>query len=430
MIRQLYPEEDQWSADLETIVGSLLPQNANEVETVRTILIRLSGRAESPPLLPFNALRGLFDRALNAGMRDSAVLHHLALLLMAKEEFEGAGKYLSEAIAVLDDAHELSHFKSASRQHLHNSMGMVAAKYGLYLERTGREADAGVQFLKGHEYFKAARLGQFPNSYPYYSEAWMSYSRARNSLGTARIELLATALQVLDESEGNVAQDETASLQEMEAKIVQYLGTIPGLAPMLSGLGDGGSVAARYLQARLAAGLYSDGYDAKSAYSIVTAALEKTPNHVACLRLAARLYKKINQGDWEGLWTLLRRRYDLEGASGGCGLLFDLGYTACELGKYRDAAKFFEELDVQSIGHPLRSGMLQVVKDASEPRRFSGVIRSVKSRFEAWIRSDTIGQDVKCVPLRQKFTIAAGQGVTFSLALNYIGLLAIDLRPA
>jgi len=186
MVQHSYGEETQWLKDLETVVASLLPQNANEVETLRTMLIRLSGRGETKPVLGPALLKPLFERALSVGMRDSATLHHFALLLLEEEDFESAEKYMFEAVTIVDDPHELSHFKTANPQHLYNSMGMVCARYGLHLEKMGHEQEAGLQFEKAQNYFRSARLGQFPNSYPYYSEAWMSYSRARNSSGTPR----------------------------------------------------------------------------------------------------------------------------------------------------------------------------------------------------------------------------------------------------
>lgn len=140
-------------------------------------------------------------------------------------------------------------------------------------------------------------------------------------------------------------------------------------------------------------------------------------------------YPKAHPDDWEGWWKLLNHRLRLEGSQGECGLLFSLGYVACQLGKYGEAAQYFQELEEESSGHPLRSGVVKVVTDGDSPRRFTGTVAATPSRFEAWIRSDLMGGEIKCVPAKQKFTIVRGQSVSFSLALNYRGFLAIDLRP-
>jgi hypothetical protein len=137
----------------------------------------------------------------------------------------------------------------------------------------------------------------------------------------------------------------------------------------------------------------------------------------------------MNPDDWQGWWGLLTRRYQLEGTRGDCGLLFDLGFAACQLGKYSEAAKYFGQLDDESTGHPMRSGVVRVVADAGKPRRFTARVKLFTSRFEAWLQSDALSQEVKCIPAKQKFTVATGQTVTFTLALNYRGFLAIDLRP-
>ena len=133
--------------------------------------------------------------------------------------------------------------------------------------------------------------------------------------------------------------------------------------------------------------------------------------------------------DWAGWWILLKRRHALEGSKGQCGLLFDLGYAACQLGKYFEAAKYFEELASESIGYPMRSGIVKTVTDGEKPRRFTGVLKQPLSHREGWIQCDVIGQDVKYSPIMQKFTVAKGLTVTFALALNYRGFLAIELRP-
>jgi tetratricopeptide (TPR) repeat protein len=430
MIGYAYADQSEWLADLQRIIGSLLPQNANEVETLRTVLIRLGGRGEKKASLPVASLKPLFRAALSAGMHDSATLHHFALLLLDENEFVEAQRYLADAIEVVQDPNELSHFKLASRQHMYNSMGMVAAKYGLRLEKSGNAEEAERQFQQAVVYFRAARTGFFPNSYPFYSESWMLYTRARNVFGIARLHLLAEALQVLDEADGNVAEDEKASLQEMEAKIVQYLADIPNVQGSIDLAAAEGDMAMLYLQARRSSGLHANGYDATSAYAIVVGALGKAPEHIPCLRLASRLHRKLFPIDWEGWWKLLKRRYDLEGSRGGCDLLFELGYAYCELGKYPEAARHFDELDGESNGHPLRSGIVKVITDGEAQRRFTGIVKSVPSRFEGWIRSDLVGAEIKCVPVKQKFTITTGQTVTFGLALNYRGFLAIDVRPS
>jgi hypothetical protein len=78
----------------------------------------------------------------------------------------------------------------------------------------------------------------------------------------------------------------------------------------------------------------------------------------------------------------------------------------------------------------MRSGIVRMVTDGGKPRRFTANVKSVSSRFEGWLHSDVMPKEVKCVPVKQKFTVAKGQTVTFSLALNYRGFLAVDLRPA
>ncbi len=422
-------EATNWADDLRKIASSLLPQNASEIETVRTLLIRLARAKGIQSPIGFADLKGLFEAAFEAGMHDSATLHHFALLLLDDEDFDGAERFLLEAMKVRNDSNELTHFKTASPQHLNNSLGWVSARRALHMEKAGNAPAAQAYFERAVSYFRSARVGFYPNAYPYYCESWMLYSRARNSPGATRFELLAQALVVLDESDGNVPEEEGVSLQEMEAKIVEYIGGIPDRETILSDLAGQGVLAAQYLEARMGAGLYTEGFDVRSALSIVEAALEKAPTHLPCLRLACRLHRKVWPEDWEGWRKLLARRYRLEERGSDCGLLFALGQAACQLGEYAEAARYLEELDATSTGHPMRSGIVSVVKDGAGARRFTGMVKSVTSRFEGWLRSDVVGHEIKCVPVKQKFTVTTGQTVSFSLALNYRGLLAIDLRP-
>jgi hypothetical protein len=189
-----------------------------------------------------------------------------------------------------------------------------------------------------------------------------------------------------------------------------------------------------YLQARGRLRVFevdgeSSGYSLSNAYSIVVDALEVTPNHVPCLRLATRLYRRVHPNDWEGWWKLLQRRFRLEAPTPPILLLFDLALAACELEKYTDAKVYLDQLDEASIGHTRRTGAVAVIKDDGRDRRFVGEVRSGLTRIEGWLHCDAVGQEVRFVPLRQKFTPTVGQTVTFALALNYRGVFAVELRP-
>ena len=76
-------------------------------------------------------MKSAFQAALDVGIRDSALLHHFALLLADQEQFDDADRYAQDALAVLDDSRARVHFKTESRQNLHNTLGMIAAKHAL-----------------------------------------------------------------------------------------------------------------------------------------------------------------------------------------------------------------------------------------------------------------------------------------------------------
>ena len=73
--------------------------------------------------------------------------------------------------------------------------------------------------------------------------------------------------------------------------------------------------------------------------------------------------------------------------------------------------------------------MVATIKDEGKDRRFGGNVKPGLNKIEGWISCDTLGESVKFYPLRQKFNPNVGQNVTFVLALNYRGYLAIELRP-
>jgi len=431
IVEYCYPDQADWLADLSTIIGSLLPQNTNEIDTIRRLLILKMGPRGAQPIGDMMQLKAIFERAFDAGIRDSAMLHHFALLLLDREDFSEAEHFLAEALAVINDEHELSHFKTESRQTLYNSMGMVFGRGGLRLQLAGKDAEASQQFDRGGEYFRLARTGASPSAYPYYCESFISYSRARNSVGASKLPFLAAALKSLDESDGNVPDDDRSSLEEMEAKILQYVASnMPNWDELLDAQIATGNPDGEYLKARVSLRADAGESQLETAYAILTKALERTKNHVGCLRLAARLHIALHPDDWAGWFGLLNRLYREEDRPEQCGLLFDLGYASCQLTKYGDAARYFEKLDQASVGHPRRSGIVRKVVDGKLDRRLSGVVRSVVSPGEGWIKSDVVGQDLKFVPIRQKFTVARDQAVTFSIGLNYRGLLAVELRPA
>jgi DNA replication protein DnaC/tetratricopeptide (TPR) repeat protein len=425
IVEYCYPDQADWVADLSTIVGALMPQNANEIDTIRRLLILKMGPRGAMPISDVNQLSMIFERAFSAGMRDSATLHHFALLLLDREEFVQAERFLVEALAIIDDECELGHFKTESRQNLHNSMGMVCGRRGLRLQLNGNAPEAAAQFDHAMQYFRSARLGTTPSAYPYYCESFINYSRARNSIGATKLPYLAAALKSLDESDGNAPDDDKSSILEMEAKILQYIANLPNFDELIQKQTAIGNPDGDYLNVRVR---LSDGSHHAAAYDILSVALSKTPNHVGCLRLAAKLHMVLFPNDWEGWFQLLQRWLRAENQPEQCGLLFDLGFAACQLGKYAEAIRHFEQLDRISTGHPRRSGIVRKVMDVKGERQLVGVVKAIHSPIEAWIRCDLIGQDVKFLPIKQKFTVTREQTVTFVLALNYRGMLAVELR--
>ena len=429
VVAHVYRSETPWLDDVCSVIRACLPHNANEVKTIRNMLIhRIGPRGAEPKDLC--AVTQAFRSALDGGIRDSALFHHFALLLADQEQFDDADGYAQEALAVIDDNHGRMHFKTESRQNIHNTRGMIAAKHGLKQANLGATHRASELFEQAVIYFRAARTGEFANVYPFYSEAWMLFQRARSAEGITAIAHIAEAFQVLDEAEGNVADDDMPSISEMEAKLVRFLSDFQNLDTALQTLRESDAPTAAYLDARYATVEGSQGYSTEEAYRIVTASLGKTPDHAPCLRLASNLHHELYPEDFSGWKEILERLLYLEGDRRQCSTLFRLGYAACQLGKYNEAQPYFEELEQESTGHPRRSRTVKVVKDGEENRRLAGSVLAIRSPTEGWLKSEEIATDIKFIPRAQKFTAKKGDAVTFSLTLNYRGFLASDLRPA
>jgi len=429
VVAYVYPGETSWLDDLCSLIRACLPNNANEVKTIRNMLIhRIGPRGAEPKDLC--AVTQAFQSALDGGLQDSALLHHFALLLADQEQFDGADGYAQDALAVIDDSNALIHFKTESRQNLHNTLGMIAAKHGLKQVNLGATNQASELFEQAVIHFRAARAGEFANAYPYYSEAWMLFQRARSSEGITAIAHIAKAFQVLDEAEGNVADDDMASISEMEAKLVRFLSDFQNFDTALQMLSESDAPTAAYLDARYAAVDGWQGYRTEEAYRIVTAALAKTPDHAPCLRLTCHLHHILYPENFSGWKDMLERLLNLEADRRYCSTLFNLGYAACQLGKYNEAQPYFEELEQESTGHPRRSRTVKIVKDGEEDRRLGGLVLAIRSPTEGWLKSEELMTNIKFIPRAQKFTVKKGDPVTFSLALNYRGFLASDLRPA
>ena len=432
VVNYFYQDIGEWLTELKSIVSNSIPNNANEVDTLRSLLIHRLGPNGAQRINPPDLLIPVFEAAFEAGMRDSACLHHCSLLLLEMGDYNGAEAYAKRAMDVINDPNELAHFKTEWRQMIDNSLGTIVARRGLSLQKMGKESQAIKDFERATVLFKRARNGEFPTAYPFYGEALMLLRRAENTGGIDRLPLLASALQVIDQSEGNVDEEGQSSLAEMESKIVQVLSNIPRLNTVLEDLAGSGDPTGSYLQARCRSSISGmpGSFSVEKAYSIVMDALSRTPQHVPCLRLASRLHRKVHPNDWNGWWDLLQKRIRLEVSEIQSSLLFDLAYAACQLGKYHDAGIYFEQLDELSIGHPRRSGVVAIIKDNDEDRRFTGEVKPGLTRNEGWLRCDTIGRAIRFFPLRQKFTPTVGQRVTFILALNYRGFFAMELRPA
>ena len=297
---EFYPMEWTSNGPRSNLESGLVPGGRSR------LLIQKMGPRGTQPFADPTQVKSIFERAFDAGMRDSATLHHFALLLLDREKFSEANYFLTEAIAVLDDERELGHFKTESRQTLYNSMGMISGRHGLHLQLAGKEIEASEQFSTAIQYFRSARSGPSPSSYPYYCEAFINYSRARNSIGASKFPFLANALKCLDEAEGNVPDDDMSSLEEMEAKILQYMASnMPNRDQVINDQIAKGNPDGEYLKARINIRAAAGESQLETAYAILTNALERTPKHVGCLRLAARLHITLYPDDWEGwAWTL------------------------------------------------------------------------------------------------------------------------------
>lgn len=428
VVLHVFGADTAWLTDVCAVIKACLPHNSNEVKTIRNMLIhRIGPRGAEPKDL--SLVSQAFQAALDAGIRDSATLHHFALLLADQEDFDKAERYALESLTVLDDDRVRTHFKTESRQNLHNTLGMILAKKALKEENIGAEELASELFERAVTYFRAARSGEFANSYPYYSEAWMFYQRARSSVGSAAIKHIAEAFQVLDEAEGNVADDDIAPIKEMEAKLVRFLSEFSNLNELLDQLRPREGTTVRYLEARYASTKGGDVYSKERAYSIITDSIMKAPSHIPSLRLASYLHHILYPEDFTGWKALLDRLYSLEEPRRQCSTLFNLGYAICQLGDYNEAMRYFEELELESTGHPRRSHIVEIVRDGQKERRLNGHVLTMPSVTEGWLKSEVIANDVKFIPRIQKFTVQKGQAVTFLLALNYRGALAVDLRP-
>lgn len=262
----------------------------------------------------------------------------------------------------------------------------------------------------------------------------MLFRQSANVEENKRLALIAQALEVIDQAEGNVDNVGQSSLVELESKILSTLSEIPSLGQVLGELIANGEEYGGYLQARYQLNIFQpDDRVSQSileqAYSILLEALGITPNHVPCLRLTARLHRNIYPYDWDGWWDLLRRRERLEGTDLPNSLLYDLAFAASQRRDYPNARIYFERLETESSGHPRRSGIINTIKDKDEDRRVVGEVKHGFTKTQGWLRCDTIGQDIRFYPLRQRFGIEAGQNVTFIIALNYRGFLATELRP-
>ena len=425
-----YPSSMDWLADLEYVATKLLPQNRNEVETIQNLLVRRLGPNGTHRIDRLSDLMPVFKAVTEAsGVVDSTILHHIALLLMEEREFEKAEKYAQWALDVLRDPDAQIHFKTESPQNVYNTLGMIAARKGLYHDKNGELKNAEASFKAAVEFFGNARSGEFPNAYPYYGEAWMYRQQASYASGSDKLVLLAKSLEILDESVGNVDQDGESALRELEAKLISDLSSNEIFKLYIKDLRTKNMSTARYLEARAAT--YQHGeYSLDSAYKMLQDALEKTPDHIPCLRLVSQLHRQIHPHDWKGWFDILRHRFLLEDVTGQCGLLFGLAHACCQMGNFQEASKYFQDLDSESSGHPRRSGIIEILRDDSNtPKIFGADITRLTARNDGWLNSSEIGFEVKFIPLAQKFTVQKGQTVNFELALNYRGLLAVNLRP-
>ena len=407
--------------------------NMDEINICRSLLIRYLGPNGIERRFSDQQVRDIFSTAVyEAGVKDPSVLHHFGLFESDSQHQDKAIELVEEALRNMKQYNILPFTKTERVENLYNTLGLIYSRKGQAAEAAGNTQVAESAYSVATDYFSKAKGGVSPNPHPYDSECRMHLYRAeRADTPSSKLVNYLAALSITDEAEDNLTEEDMPRILELKARIqegMRNIGDRPNIIAKLQESGMSQSEIA-VIEARLTLFEQTTSTDnLQRAFSIVQTAVTGRDFTLTTLRTYTKLHRKLHPDDLEGLYKILKTRYQIPEERRNLSLLYELGRLSFTFEEYPKSREYFSALERISQGHPKRWGIRdRGLNRTGKVVEFSGTVVRFDSSNLGYVDFPQIRRQVPFLPYAQKYQPQIGENVTFKIGFNYRGWLAIDL---
>jgi tetratricopeptide (TPR) repeat protein len=378
-------------------------------------------------------IRDIFSTAVyTAGVKDPSVLHHFGLFESDSQNQDKAIDLVEEALRNLKQYNILPFTRTERMENLFNTLGVIHSRKGQAAETAGNSQVAESEYSVATDYFSKAKGGVSPNPHPYDSECRMHLYRAeRTSTLSSKLVNYLAALSITDEAEDNLTEEDMPRILELKARIQEGMRNIGDRADIIAEFQQSGISQSEIavIEARLTLLDETTSIDnLERAFSIVQTAFTSGNFTLMTLRTYTKLHRKLYPDDLEGLYKILKTRYQFPEERRNLSLLYELGRLSFTFEEYPKSREYFSALERISQGHPKRWGIRdRGFNRAGKIVEFSGTVVRFDSSNLGYVDFPQIKRQVPFLPYAQKYQPQVGENVTFKIGFNYRGWLAIDL---
>lgn len=416
-------------------------KNRKEKELIEKLLIyQLSSYSKSTDLTKADKIE-IFERVISQA-ESKALLHHLGILLLDEGSNPAkAEEILLHALAIREAGKTPQ--RTEIDQNIETSLGVLHSRNALKALKEQKPAfqlvESEIKLAESH--FLKARFGNYPNQHSYHAHAKM-YLQIGDEVkkdDLRKQNYYSSAIDIINDARDNLNQDQFKLVAELEVKIYENIGKIE-----LS-MVKAAEIAKKYQSAKgytlIASALLEKCEHLntwlerephlKRAMLAVETALKEFPQDERSLIIKAKLTRRLSPGNNAKYLESLQNWYN-NARSPNVVLLFELGVSSFKERQYEYSRKIFEKLENEMISGGLieRFSEEPYVNAYGKPLRFTGVITSIESRHDGYIRVDSLpdlGYPLHFRPISCPFQPEEEDIVEFNIAFDFLGPRAIKV---
>ncbi|HKV91566.1 MAG TPA: SIR2 family protein [Candidatus Angelobacter sp.] len=421
---------------LVELISKMNPHSEDEYRLCRELLMSDEIRKR---LTDIEYRRRLFNAALEIFPDDNVFYQHYAISEMQarpEPDFQRAHELLNTAAA------SPTAYRNPTIQH---TRGM------LYLRQAREASEEGKKKYfekKAEDEFTAYRKRDRGSEYGYYTHAKMLLEQRSEADESDAARLLSRALQIVREGLNTVEEEDLARLPLLEGEILGEVNPAEALRKLDKWIQYSPSPDAFFVRAVIR---MRDNQDA-GAKNDIDSGLKLAPDHRALLLLKVELMRKV--GGYQSSEMLDAVRNAMLHAPDSPRLAFDAAVLAYHMDRLTDATDAFRRAFASAGG---RAGKPRALLFA-DPIQELGMNRKLRALSEKWgktleipdtvkprvalvtgvlegsneeptaIRRDGHGDLIFVRPQDRKSWMKPGNPVTFNIAFNYQGPLAINVE--